>query len=278
MKQQNISKENENLTIDKSSKMAIPFLGATIAQFAARNFANQALNTITKPIAEKAWETLFGEVTPNDYIAVDFKQIKKATSLVTKVDLDTTLLNDAKNLLQDSLRNFGIGLHSTLEDIKIETMFLGIQECLKAINRLDDKSDPVWIGAYITAVSQFAFLALQTLNSDSENVKKIIPAKTVADTLNEAIIYVEDERKLRGIKDNVTSKFGEVKTHGSSGYYGFKYFHNGTANTLVNRSESSLILIREELLSTALNVVFAEIIQPDVVRNWRLIIDQVSPK
>jgi hypothetical protein len=277
MKQQNISKENENLTIDKSSKMAIPFLGATIAQFAARNFANQALNTITKPIAEKAWETLFGEVAPNDYIAVDFKQIEKATSLVTKLDLDSIRLHEAKNLLQDSLHSFGTGLDSSLEVYEVLHMKKGFDKCLEAIHRLDDKSDPVWIGAYITAVSQFAFLALQTLNSDSTYIKELMPAKTVADTLNKAIEYVEDEGKLRSIKDSVTSKFGEVKAHNSH-YYGFKYYHNGTDNILLNRSESSLILIREELLSTALNVVFAEIIQPDVVRNWRLIIDQVSPK
>ncbi|WP_440055450.1 hypothetical protein ACSLBF_04720 [Pseudoalteromonas sp. T1lg65] len=260
-------------------------LGTTAPQFAARNFASQALNVITSPLAGKAWSYIFGKSgSTKDYLKSDFIRISITTQLLSiKEIVSKQPLVDAYNKLQKSLDRFEEGRSNIGIKEKRERLFESLDLCKDACNILDDKDDATWIGGYYTAVSQYAFLASQVLvfqkqpdYNNTNSPENIVDPKTIASYLKKAKEYVSNKDRIDKIHNEVKGKFGEITHKGSTHPYGFVYAYDGQNNFLRNGSKQDMIKVRENLLNTALNAVNSEIIQPDVVRIWDVMIDELE--
>ncbi|KJY88451.1 hypothetical protein TW84_15155 [Vibrio neptunius] len=262
------------------------FLGATFAQFAARNLANAALNSFSVPLAKTA-KSLFlradssTRMSPNDYLEQNFVRIFRMTRQIYQNVNDIPLIN-ARNLLQSSLSSFEEIITNDPEgdyaQMNYDNARYAVTKCKEALAIFDDHSDnQEWIGAYFTAASQYCFICRQILQYQKDNifVENVIAKENVLSQIDKSITYVTQTVNVNDMIKAVSNKVAEVRYNkGSTHPWGFRYYLSEDKThykTLANKTKDGMTECSDAIRQNAIDLLETQIIQPDVVRSWELI-------
>jgi hypothetical protein len=247
----------------------------------ARTFTTQALTIDTEDTAEQAWYSVFRDTDTGDFLERNKQYIISVAKLITGNEtVDDSNLNNAFVQLKDGLGFFEESLAESQKNRRTFLVEIALQQTRDAIAVYGNPiAAPQNIGGYMTAVSQYVLLARQVtqfqlmgLYNNTDILNSVSYNKIIEDALN----VMADFMAGNGMDREISDKVGVVEQKGDENYkWGFKYKHDGLRNFLRNGSENELNQVRKDQISVLEKMYNSVLVQPDVLRCWRMILADI---